>query len=119
MSNPPFLNSVASVATYAPGSSGAVLSAGLVAGDSASATFQNATVQIAAGYRPGDELFVGLPTDGSGHFILDAGTAGAHTTNITVDNSGLGRLALTGVDATMDYQRVLAAVTYRSTAADP
>jgi hypothetical protein len=119
MSNPPFLNNVASVAAYAPGSAGALLSAGLVAGDSASATFQTATVQIAAGYRPGDELFVGLPSDGSGHFILDAGTASAHTTNIVIDSSGLGRLVLAGVDSTADYQRVLAAVFYRSTAADP
>jgi hypothetical protein len=120
----PFLGNVSAGAAYSPGSAGVVLSPGLLVNDldatppSPNVGIQDAVVTIAGGYLPGDQLFVNLPTDGGGHFIVDDGS-GPRSSNITVGSNSFGRLVLVGQDNTLDYQLVLDAVSYRSTAADP
>jgi hypothetical protein len=119
----PFLLSVAVGASYTPGSSGAVLSPALIAGDpdavppSPLIGLVSATVKIESGFFAGDQLFVNLPTSG-GFFIVDEG-GGPVVTNISVASNVAGTMVLSGQDSTTRYQLVLDAVNYRSTAVDP
>jgi VCBS repeat protein/Big-like domain-containing protein/FG-GAP repeat protein len=118
----PQLLNVAPTAAYVPGSSGSVLSSGLVVLDvdatppSPNVGIKDAIVTI-QDFVLGDQLFVNLPKSG-GSFIVDDGS-GALVTNIAVQSSSFGRLVLTGPDTTLHYQLVLDAVSYTSTAADP
>jgi 6-phosphogluconolactonase (cycloisomerase 2 family) len=122
----PALLNVAVAATYSIGSAGAILSPGLQAFDPDAAPpspikLASATITIASGFLAGDQLFVNLPTDGSGHFI----TPDTGTTDIVVQSNAGGQLVLSGSGDPTDgqsvlaYQEVLDAVAYRSTAVDP
>jgi hypothetical protein len=117
--DPPQLINVAPTAAYAPGSAGAVLSPALGVFDPDATApspvqgIHSGTVQIANGLFAGDELFVNLPSSG-GHFVTQDGV----TTNISASYAA-GTLTLSGTDTVPDYQSVLDAVSYRSTAADP
>jgi hypothetical protein len=117
--DPPQLVNVAVTASYAPGSAGAVLSPTLGVFDpdatppSPLQGIHSGTVQIASGLLAGDELFVNLASSG-GHFV----TPDNVTTNISASYAA-GTLTLSGTDTVSDYQSVLDAVSYRSTAADP
>ncbi|TMJ01411.1 MAG: hypothetical protein E6G97_16135 [Alphaproteobacteria bacterium] len=116
----PVLVSVAPSASYAIGSPGVTLSAGLGVFDpdatppSLLTGIANATVKIQSGLLAGDQLFVNLTTDGGGHFItpdlVATGISGSYVA---------GTLTLTGNDSVSHYQSVLDAVSYKSTAADP
>jgi VCBS repeat-containing protein len=115
----PVLLNVAPAAAYTIGSPGSVLSSTLGVFD-ADATapspitgIHSATVQIAAGFFAGDELFVNLASSG-GHFL----TADGDPTNIS-GSYAAGTLTLSGQDSIQHYQQILDAVSYRSTAADP
>jgi VCBS repeat-containing protein len=117
--DPPQLLNVAPTAAYSPGSPGAVLSPALGVFDpdatppSPLQGIHGGTVQIASGLLAGDELFVNLASSG-GHFV----TPDNVTTNIS-GSYAAGTLMLSGTDTVQDYQAVLDAVSYRSTAADP
>jgi hypothetical protein len=117
--DPPQLVSVAPTAAYSPGSAGAVLSPALAVFDpdatppSPVQGIHSGTVQIASGFLAGDELFVNLTSSG-GHFVTPDGAP----TNISASYAA-GTLTLSGTDTVADYQTVLDAVSYRSTAADP
>ncbi|MEA2840969.1 MAG: hypothetical protein QOF41_2299 [Methylobacteriaceae bacterium] len=117
--DPPSLVNVSPSAAYAPGSTGVALSPGLGVGDpdatppSPITGIHSGTVQIASGFFAGDELFVNLAS-GGGHFV----TPDNVTTNISASYAA-GTLTLSGTDTVQDYQAVLDAVSYRSTAADP
>ena len=117
VNDPPFLLNVALTAAYGPGTPGTVLSPNLQTGD-VDSFLASATVQITSGYLLGDELFVNLTTSG-GFFEVDDGNGGLTTTNISVESNSLGRLVLSGADTPTNYQQVLDAVSYHSTAADP
>ncbi len=118
----PQLFNVAFGASYTIGSPGTTLSAATLlsdvdsnlAGGLAPDAIVNAVVKI-EDFHLGDQLFVNLPTSG-GFFQVDDG---ATTTNIAVQSSSLGQLVLAGNDTPAHYQQVLAAVSYRSTNADP
>jgi len=118
----PQLLNVAPTAAYVPGSSGSVLSSGLVVIDvdatppSPNVGIQNAIVTI-QDFVLGDQLFVNLPTSG-GFFIVDDGS-GALVSNISVQSNSFGHLVLAGSDTPLHYQLVLDAVSYTSTATDP
>ncbi|MEA2874366.1 MAG: hypothetical protein QOH67_4344, partial [Hyphomicrobiales bacterium] len=117
--DPPQLVNVAPTAAYSPGSPGAVLSSALGVFDpdatppSPVQGIHSGTVQIASGLLAGDELFVNLASSG-GHLV----TADGVTTNISASYAA-GTLTLSGTDTVSDYQSVLDAVSYRSTAVDP
>jgi hypothetical protein len=80
-----------------------------------SPTLGGATIQIASGFVTTDQLFVNLATDaGTGHLKTPDGVV----TGISASYAA-GTLMLTGSSSIQDYQAVLDAVSYRSTAADP
>ena len=118
----PVLLNVAPTAAYLPGSSGTVLSSGLVVFDSDAAPpspnvgIQDAIVTI-QDFVLGDQLFVNLPMSGSS-FVVDDGS-GPLVSNISVQTNSLGRLVLAGTDSPLHYQLVLDAVSYKSIAVDP
>ncbi len=124
----PFLFNVATGAGYVSGTSGVALSPSLQAGD-LDAT--RALAQCRLEERDGRDqrgLSVGRPAvrqpgDLRRHFVIEQdngdGTFTPIVTNISVGSNSFGRLVLTGTDTPQDYQGVLDAVDYRSTAADP
>ena len=125
--DPPALLNVAVAASYPIGSTGVDLSSGLQAFDPDAAppspiALASATITITSGFLASDELFVNLPTDGSGHFI----TPDTGITDIVVQSNSGGQLVLTGSGEpsqpalnVLAYQEVLEAVSYRSTSTDP
>ena len=111
----PQLVSVAPSAVYVIGTSGVVLASGLGTFDADTASLAGATIQIASGLLAGDQLFVNLATDaGTGHLKTPDGVV----TGISANYSA-GTLTLSGASAIQDYQAVLDAVSYKSTATDP
>ena len=111
----PVLINVAPSAAYVIGTSGAVLSSGVGAFDADSTSLAGATVQIASGFLAGDQLFVNLATDVSTGRLK---TPDGVVTGISASYA-LGTLTLSGSSSFQDYQAVLDAVSYNSTAADP
>ena len=116
----PLLVNVAPSAAYAIGTSGVVLSSGLGVFDvdatlpSPLTGIAGATVQIASGFATTDQLFVKLAVNGSGHFIAPDGVI----TGISASYAA-GTLTLSGASTVQDYQAVLDAVSYTSSATDP
>ncbi len=120
----PFLLNVSPTASYTLGSAGVLISPSLVAGDpdaappSPNVGLKNAVVEI-TDYVLGDELFVNLTTTPGGHFRVDDGFGNLVDTTIGVESNALGHLVLSGPGTPTQYQQVLDAVSYRSSAADP
>jgi hypothetical protein len=117
----PLLINVAPSAAYGIGSSGAVLSPALGVFDidatppSTLTGLASATIKIVNGFLAGDQLFVNLATDiSTGHLKTPDGVV----TGISASYA-LGTLTLSGSSSVQDYQSVLDAVSYTSSAADP
>ncbi|MGB9366692.1 MAG: FG-GAP-like repeat-containing protein [Xanthobacteraceae bacterium] len=111
----PQLINVAPSAAYVTGTSGVVLSSGLGAFDVDTPSLAGATIQIVSGFLAGDQLFVNLATDaGTGHLKTPDGVVTGISASYTA-----GTLTLSGSSSIQDYQAVLDAISYKSTAADP